>query len=1152
MSLTAEAKVSLKVLNSCMVSLPSAFIYPILDSTGLLVQNIVIKIFYSSSGKHIVSLGWNGNNSSDSNSIEIDTQYAKLLKLQEGLPIRIELDLQTIKDNSNNVNSFATSVEIEPETTADWELTEIYAQAIEINFLSQVRCVTKNQLLLIRANPSASGSSNSGSINFRVKNIKTLSKESEFALVGNNTELYIIPKPHKSDQQSQIDNNDNAIDGGSKKKHSISSKRTHNNSDSVIKRCIINPDGEDITIYNYGPKLSQFKGIEFVQISIIEGPGTPIRARKITSKELEMGLQKESFGRKLVARYIEEDYFDSEMFINDLITENSFMISPLLAISLGLENTSGETILIEPCNKKCIRLDIKQCNLNIHRLITTSDDSNSALNDGKMELKQDERNQKKIKELEWKKNMSGTLEQIIVGMYGNNTPLTNGMKLPIVEKILPEGAILEISSQTSKSIINNKRQNINTWVLLGSDELNHNINYDEKFKQLSNLEIGKDLLVPVSRIQRPFDNVDIPEIFGQDKKMDSLKQFLFNGVSTFLYGKSGSGKSLACSILEKEFVKAGYYVKLINFEQVGINDNNEDEETNLDTEDSLSENSKKENNKNKIISNKFDQILRESAWHSPSLIILENLDKVLPKEIDFGDSAASTQLTEILINISELYCKDNNITFLITSKSKDSINKTIFQKHFIDEEVGLESPNKNQLSEILQRMTAKTFPEYTDNFLTSYASDIASELEGYLPLDLENLLDRAFHHMVTESREKLQYDDFMFAIEGYTPTSLRGVKLQKATTNWSDIGGLLEVKRILLETLEWPTKYAPIFEKCTLRLRSGILLYGYPGCGKTMLASAISSQCGLNFISVKGPEILNKYIGASEQSVRELFERAQSAKPCILFFDEFDSIAPKRGHDSTGVTDRIVNQLLTQMDGAEGLEGVYVLAATSRPDLIDSALLRPGRLDKSVICDLPDYENRLDILKTITKSNGFNLLDEQSLEEVANETNGYTGADLQAVVYNAYLKGVHEKLENETMNTELDNNLEKNKKGDLEYHIIHSDNLFSKRFKNSDLNKKKIETLMENYKLSLSKNNAQQINKSNDSNLDDTIENNKQIIFISKENLKESLSETKKSISVKELEKLENIYAQFESSKRPSEMKDGEGSTEVGVRATLM
>jgi peroxin-1 len=217
--------------------------------------------------------------------------------------------------------------------------------------------------------------------------------------------------------------------------------------------------------------------------------------------------------------------------------------------------------------------------------------------------------------------------------------------------------------------------------------------------------------------------------------------------------------------------------------------------------------------------------------------------------------------------------------------------------------------------------------------------------------------------------------------------------------------GLDATRKVLLETLEWPIKYAPIFQHSKLRLRSGLLLYGYPGCGKTLLASAVASQFGMNFISVKGPELLNKYIGASEQSVRELFERAQSARPCVLFFDEFESIAPKRGHDSTGVTDRVVNQMLTQLDGAEGLEGVYVLAATSRPDLVDPALLRPGRLDKSLLCDIPTFDERISILEALRRK--LSLGEDVDFFELAGRTQGYTGADLQAMLYNAHLEAVH-------------------------------------------------------------------------------------------------------------------------------------------------
>ncbi len=179
---------------------------------------------------------------------------------------------------------------------------------------------------------------------------------------------------------------------------------------------------------------------------------------------------------------------------------------------------------------------------------------------------------------------------------------------------------------------------------------------------------------------------------------------------------------------------------------------------------------------------------------------------------------------------------------------------------------------------------------------------------------------------------ELKTADLMDALEGFTPAALRGVALANSDVKWSDVGGLLTVRRVLKETLELPIQFAPLYERSPQRLASGILLYGPPGCGKTLLAGAVAKECGLNFISVKGPEVLNKYIGASEQAVRDLFARGAAAAPCIVFFDEFDAVAPRRGNDSSGVTDRVVNQLLTFLDGVEARSGVYVMTATSRPD----------------------------------------------------------------------------------------------------------------------------------------------------------------------------------------------------------------------------
>lgn len=253
-------------------------------------------------------------------------------------------------------------------------------------------------------------------------------------------------------------------------------------------------------------------------------------------------------------------------------------------------------------------------------------------------------------------------------------------------------------------------------------------------------------------------------------------------------------------------------------------------------------------------------------------------------------------------------------------------------------------------------------------------------------------------------------EDLKAAREGYVPLALRGLELspKEAGTAVTKVGGLAEANRTLKEMLMWPSSYPNLFSKIKLRLRSGVLLYGPPGCGKTLIANSVAKNCQLNFISVKGPELLSKYIGASEQAVRDAFERASSAKPCILFFDEFESIAPRRGHDSTGVTDRVVNQLLTQMDGVEGLTGVYILAATSRPDLIDPALLRPGRLDKCVFCPMPTLSDREEILRILSEA--VDLGEEIHWTEFAKATENYSGADLQSLLATAQILVAQEAL----------------------------------------------------------------------------------------------------------------------------------------------
>ncbi|KAK2077572.1 hypothetical protein QBZ16_004417 [Prototheca wickerhamii] len=254
--------------------------------------------------------------------------------------------------------------------------------------------------------------------------------------------------------------------------------------------------------------------------------------------------------------------------------------------------------------------------------------------------------------------------------------------------------------------------------------------------------------------------------------------------------------------------------------------------------------------------------------------------------------------------------------------------------------------------------------------------------------------------------------DLEEALRGLTPAAYWGAGApakSARTAGWEDVGGMDEVREALHESLELPIRHAGILAAAPLRLRTGVLLYGPPGCGKTHVVSCAVAAAGVRCITVRGPELLNKYIGASEAAVRDVFARATAAAPSVLFFDEFDAIAPQRGHDNTGVTDRVVNQLLTELDGVEGLRGVCVVAATSRPDLIDAALLRPGRLDRLVFCDFPTPRERGKILRALARS--MPLADDVDLDLLGREADHATGADLGALLSEAQLAAAHEALE---------------------------------------------------------------------------------------------------------------------------------------------
>ncbi|XP_075809757.1 peroxisomal ATPase PEX1 isoform X3 [Microtus pennsylvanicus] len=414
----------------------------------------------------------------------------------------------------------------------------------------------------------------------------------------------------------------------------------------------------------------------------------------------------------------------------------------------------------------------------------------------------------------------------------------------------------------------------------------------------------------------------------------------------------------------------------------------------------------------------------EAAWRQPSVVLLDDLDVIaglpsVPEQEHSPEAVQNQRLAHALNDIIKEFVSMGSLVALIaTSQFQHSLHSSLVSAqgvHTFQCIQHIQPPNQEQRCEILHNVVKNKLGFNINKSPDFNLQHIAKETEGFVARDFTVLVDRAIHshlscqHVSTREELTLTTSDFQKALHGFLPLSLRNVNLHKPRDlGWDKVGGLHEVRQILVDTIQLPAKYPELFANLPIRQRTGILLYGPPGTGKTLLAGVVARESGMNFISIKGPELLSKYIGASEQAVRDVFIRAQAAKPCILFFDEFESIAPRRGHDNTGVTDRVVNQLLTQLDGVEGLQGVYVLAATSRPDLIDPALLRPGRLDKCVYCPPPDQGSRLEILKVLSDS--LPLADDVDLQHVALVTESFTGADLKALLYNAQLEALQGRL----------------------------------------------------------------------------------------------------------------------------------------------
>ncbi|KAK5330013.1 Peroxisome biosynthesis protein pex1 [Exophiala xenobiotica] len=1254
MAPAVRAEVVLVSLKNCLVNLPPGLI-ALISNTNIPAQNVVVELQYRSqtlssgaisSGnsagfQRSAYAGWTGMPSrtrpasvinadraragreQETQMVEIDATFGKVLGLSEGQKIGILIHLDP---------PLAHSINIEPLTPADWEVIELHATFLELNLLSQIRALPnpsfniKGVVQSEHVHPLTLHLSPTSTANIIVTSlVPPLTSTTPFAKIAPDAEVIVAPKTRpKSSRSTRGDSR--SVASRRSGKSGVSAARTSGSKRGPARSAVFMRSIDRACANGYFDEASEpspndklciwlssdvlnsdaLKATAWASITIVKPAG--LRAQLDTAQINQLKEEENSeVGRpaaKIVAQVLPWPC---------PLDHQHVVLSTSLCKMLGAEGLVGLIVRIEAAGMPLPRYSIPK--FQFYPIVPLNSTKKDGLKFGG----------------DTKAAKQATAEKLQLTFNGDegllSGPITDGMLLPATGDPSSassfDGGILRFRAPSGHD---DDRGNSSLLWVLGQEQEQE---FDVKDEVPRPVELTTMFPSFAHRIP-----ADITNLVGADTLLRQCMSNLTLCSSVLLTGGGGSRKtSLARSIGQR--LREDYVFNVTYFPcQKLVTD-----ETRVST-----------------VKETLTRLFMSASWCArlggQSVVILDDLDKICPVETELqvgNDNGRSRQITEILCAVVRQYCSiHSGVALLATAQSKDALNSIIIGGHIVGDIISIKAPTKEVRRDILYSLTSDESSHSKNNGHARNQSDtsmsesswmdpsgpssrpasssssrlegfrvapnldlldVAGKTDGYMPADLALLVSRARTESLTriitqndnsDAPPTLTKADFDAALKNFTPASLRNVTLTHSSTTFSSIGGLHSTRNILLETLLYPTKYAPIFARSPLRLRSGLLLYGYPGCGKTLLASAVAGECNLNFISVKGPEILNKYIGASEKSVRDLFERAQAAKPCVLFFDEFDSIAPKRGHDSTGVTDRVVNQMLTQMDGAEGLEGVYVLAATSRPDLIDPALLRPGRLDKSLLCDMPDMNDRLDILGAVSTNLHLTPEVENRLLSVAQRTEGFSGADLQALMYNAHLEAIHDFLgDNNSTKTAADKGKglangtketatsgsgsgRRRKRPGTDKHdfiqflfdpeedarakkLLTSSSMDSKAAIAAKLDELKLTrkrekaALRNSYARSTSatygssfydntENNGGGESKDED---DDNNNNGKVEVVIEWSHMEKSLGTTRSSISPDERRRLAAIYREFVVG-RNGEMPNGQGGSEIGGRTSLM
>ncbi|KAJ8659027.1 hypothetical protein O0I10_005409 [Lichtheimia ornata] len=1110
-------------IRSCLVNLPPQWVNALLDQRKL-PQNVILDLSWTTKDgtSKKTFAGWSGEASkplspnavfthgqnSKMDILEMDPQLGQAIGLMEGQKINVEF--------CRNISDCA-SVNVEPYTEDDWEILELHAGYVEENLLSQIRAVYTNQLMCVWIH---------GRTLVRLR-VAELDPKGDVVKLTTNSEVIVAPKVRKQPKQLAEEAAD--LQQQQKSAPHVCLRNLPHFDNAAVEQVLVHPDSfEDL-------ERQELVRVSKLTPSFVRHKGPPqpaaddVNAGDAAGTATNVSPAKAIYASLAFSRNVPRGHVHLGQSIRNTLQLKDFDLVKLATVAIKSSPLGSITlrryVTQQAANRASIRLGL---------------DSNA----------QAQAQEKAEREATYIQSFKDWLSF----MTPEKIPMTHGSIFSIpsdsgeedTQFVVQLGQKKGLFSSFNNATAAQQDPSLEQFTVIAKSQI----------KGLQ-LEIGEEVLKQQVNEEptkgRNTKVEPVPELGGIKDIYEKIRQYTLAHLADkdlkaalgvpgcggiLLTGSHGSGKTSVVRKLIQDLhhdSKALIYTSEINCSDVA--------DERIPTMKDL-----------------IQQWFDEAAWHAPSILFFDDIDRLIPAEVEHADSTRSKHLAALFLRTALKMTSRHPILMIATSQQQQSIHPSLVGNHIFTDIRHLNPPSRDERKQIMETIMAHG-PEILQSSLPHIdLVSVASETEGYLAADLKQLIERTVHEGAVRSiKEKIaQQDnqsssvqliqaDFSKAREDFVPSSLRGVKLQSSGVMWSDIGGLHETRKTLLETLEWPTKYASIFSQCPLRLRSGLLLYGYPGCGKTLLASAVAKECGLNFISVKGPEILNKYIGASEKSVRDLFERAQAAKPCILFFDEFDSIAPRRGHDSTGVTDRVVNQMLTQMDGAEGLDGVYVLAATSRPDLIDPALLRPGRLDKSLLCGMPNLEERLDILQALSRK--MTLAPEVDLMEFAEKTEGYSGADLQGFLYNAHLEAIHGAVN-------LEGFKEQQKKEKEQKPVEEkSDFVIVQSKSSSDKAVAPPLTLAERSQISqrlamIKKGVLGSSRQKSDKKSSSAAAVATEAAAITKAHLEKSLKSTRPSITEEEYMRLAMVYNEFVTG-RTGELPSGEGAKGIGKRSTL-